>query len=239
MVDHKREHVSNELKDQTWSRDYGNNFMATCISCKTTTINSRKCEYDHIVPVSKGGKSTLNNLQAICKSCNRKKATKIIRYTPEQAQINVDEQIAKSLAGLSTNVMIPPKIGPAMVPDHIPYESIKPKQDPYFKMVRIFEEFFPYFHVRAHIRREYDDGYNGRYGEDLYARYRILIDDINEGRKPESSRMNHLILEFQNSDAWSDTNFIFNRSHYERLKFSQMQTKWNKAVSEYNNTKNK
>ena len=61
-----------------------------------------------------------------------------------------------------------------------------------------------------------------------------MIDDINEGRKPKSSRMDHLILEFQNSDAWSDMKFIFNRSHYERLKFYQLQSKWNKTVLKYN-----
>lgn len=234
MSEHKREHISNELKDETWNRDYGNNFMATCIACKTTTINSRKCEYDHIVPVSKGGKSILDNLQAICKPCNRKKATKTIRYTPEQAQINADEQLARSLAGLSTNVMLPPDRGPAMVPDHIPYEYIAPKQDSYFKMAKLFEEFKPYFHVRAHIRREY--GYHGDTGEDLYNRFRRMIDNINEGRKPEPSEMTGLIMDFQNSDAWNSRNFD-DCSHYERGKFAQLQAKWDKAVSEYQSTK--
>jgi len=34
-------------------------------------------EIDHIIPVSKGGRTIFNNLQASCKNCNRKKGGKI------------------------------------------------------------------------------------------------------------------------------------------------------------------
>ncbi len=34
-------------------------------------------EYDHIFPLSKGGKTILNNLQLLCRNCNRKKKDKI------------------------------------------------------------------------------------------------------------------------------------------------------------------
>lgn len=37
-------------------------------------------EIDHIVPISKGGKSTYDNLQTLCHSCNMEKGTDIERY---------------------------------------------------------------------------------------------------------------------------------------------------------------
>ena len=34
-------------------------------------------EIDHIIPVSKGGKTTPDNLQVLCSKCNRRKSNKI------------------------------------------------------------------------------------------------------------------------------------------------------------------
>jgi 5-methylcytosine-specific restriction endonuclease McrA len=45
-----------------------------------------KCEYcgskenleiDHIIPVARGGGNTINNLQILCRACNKKKADKM------------------------------------------------------------------------------------------------------------------------------------------------------------------
>ena len=93
MSQNKREHVSNDTKSKSWRRDYGNIFDGICISCKKIKINSRTCEYDHIIPVSKGGKSNIENIQAICKSCNRKKSNKITN----SKELEVTKKSNKSL----------------------------------------------------------------------------------------------------------------------------------------------
>lgn len=52
---------------------YGNR----CAACGKRTS---KLTRDHIVPVSKGGKDSISNIQPLCQRCNSKKSTKIVRY---------------------------------------------------------------------------------------------------------------------------------------------------------------
>ncbi|MBN2080776.1 HNH endonuclease [bacterium] len=44
-----------------------------CVECGS----KENLEYDHIIPVSKGGANTARNIQLLCQSCNRKKSNKI------------------------------------------------------------------------------------------------------------------------------------------------------------------
>lgn len=46
-----------------------------CCVCGKTKKNGVRLEIDHIIPVSKGGQSTISNLQTLCSSCNAKKNT--------------------------------------------------------------------------------------------------------------------------------------------------------------------
>lgn len=64
----KREPIPQDVKDRVWNRDGGK-----CVKCGST----EKLEFDHIIPISKGGANTYRNLQLLCENCNRTKSNKI------------------------------------------------------------------------------------------------------------------------------------------------------------------
>lgn len=51
-----------------------------CASCNTKFNKTNRYTIDHIVPVSKGGGLTFNNVQLLCKHCNCSKGAKTILY---------------------------------------------------------------------------------------------------------------------------------------------------------------
>jgi len=51
-------------------------YSHTCLCCK----QARKLEADHVVPISKGGMNTIDNIQPLCRSCNARKNNKTIDY---------------------------------------------------------------------------------------------------------------------------------------------------------------
>lgn len=51
---------------------YGNR----CACCR----KKKRLEADHVVPVSKGGSSNIDNIQPLCRSCNSSKGTKTTDY---------------------------------------------------------------------------------------------------------------------------------------------------------------
>lgn len=56
-----------------------------CADCSTPFSESCRYEIDHIVPVILGGGLTKENTQLLCRSCNAKKGTKVIRYIKENS----------------------------------------------------------------------------------------------------------------------------------------------------------
>jgi 5-methylcytosine-specific restriction endonuclease McrA len=68
LIKYKREPIPEDVKFAVWRRDGGR-----CVICGS----KEKLEFDHIIPVSKGGSNTVRNIQLLCESCNRKKSNKI------------------------------------------------------------------------------------------------------------------------------------------------------------------
>lgn len=67
-IKHKRKPLSEEIRIAVWRRDEGK-----CVKCSSR----EKLEYDHIIPVSKGGSNTIRNIELLCEPCNRTKSAKI------------------------------------------------------------------------------------------------------------------------------------------------------------------
>jgi 5-methylcytosine-specific restriction endonuclease McrA len=51
-----------------WSRDQGQ-----CVRCRAAEY----LEFDHIIPHSKGGSNSINNVQLLCRKCNLYKSDRI------------------------------------------------------------------------------------------------------------------------------------------------------------------
>jgi len=51
-------------------------------SCRYCRATERKLHIDHVVPVAKGGRTTVPNLVAACQRCNLRKGTKLWNPIP-------------------------------------------------------------------------------------------------------------------------------------------------------------
>ncbi|MEM9280997.1 MAG: HNH endonuclease [Verrucomicrobiota bacterium] len=63
-----RQAISEKVRIFVWRRD-----GAKCAKCGSR----ERLEFDHIIPVSKGGGSTARNIELLCESCNRAKSDAI------------------------------------------------------------------------------------------------------------------------------------------------------------------
>jgi hypothetical protein len=64
----RREKIIESVRIEVWRRDEGQ-----CARCGS----KERLEYDHIVPVSKGGSNTARNIELLCERCNREKSDRI------------------------------------------------------------------------------------------------------------------------------------------------------------------
>jgi len=64
----RRELIPEAVRSEVWNRDDGQ-----CVKCGS----NENLEFDHIIPVSKGGANTVRNIQLLCEKCNRGKGASI------------------------------------------------------------------------------------------------------------------------------------------------------------------
>lgn len=64
-----RSRIPENVRIEVWRRDGGK-----CARCGSR----EKLEYDHIVPVSKGGSNTARNIELLCEKCNRSKSNNVV-----------------------------------------------------------------------------------------------------------------------------------------------------------------
>lgn len=60
--------ILEEVRHEVWRRDKGR-----CAQCGSV----RDLEFDHIVPVSRGGSNSARNIQLLCEPCNRRKSDNV------------------------------------------------------------------------------------------------------------------------------------------------------------------
>jgi hypothetical protein len=65
----RREPIPDDVKMVVWARD-----GETCVRCGM----KQQLHFDHMIPVSKGGANSEENIQLLCQTCNLKKSDKIV-----------------------------------------------------------------------------------------------------------------------------------------------------------------
>lgn len=64
----RRQSIPERVRHEVWRRD-----QARCVECG----GRERLEFDHIIPVSRGGSNTARNIELRCECCNRRKADRI------------------------------------------------------------------------------------------------------------------------------------------------------------------
>jgi hypothetical protein len=65
---YERQPILEEVRHEVWRRDRGR-----CVQCSSV----HNLEFDHVIPVTRGGSSTARNIQLLCEACNRRKSNNI------------------------------------------------------------------------------------------------------------------------------------------------------------------
>jgi hypothetical protein len=76
----ERAKVSNKMRFAVYKRDSNR-----CVKCGSRN----NLEVDHIMPIAKGGKTTFDNLQTLCKRCNGLKSDTIEGYNNKTFDPNI------------------------------------------------------------------------------------------------------------------------------------------------------
>ena len=69
VAEARRERIPDEVRAFVWERDAGQ-----CVQCSAED----DLQFDHVIPVAKGGGNTIDNIQVLCGDCNRQKSDSIV-----------------------------------------------------------------------------------------------------------------------------------------------------------------
>jgi hypothetical protein len=64
----RRQPIPERVRHEVWRRD-----QSRCVDCR----GRERLEFDHIIPISRGGSNTARNIELRCERCNRRKADRI------------------------------------------------------------------------------------------------------------------------------------------------------------------
>jgi len=79
-------YIKDAVKLEVKERDKG-----VCVQCQS----KENIEFDHIIPVSKGGGSEIDNIQLLCRSCNRAKRNKLLRKAKDLRSLEKETEKEK------------------------------------------------------------------------------------------------------------------------------------------------
>lgn len=83
-------------RDTWFENNESNHGWYTCVRCGKK-LRKGDVDIDHIIPQSRGGGHNLNNLQCMCKSCNRSKQNDIDINIVKDYSRNVAKNTSKKL----------------------------------------------------------------------------------------------------------------------------------------------
>jgi hypothetical protein len=63
-----RRAIPERVRHEVWRRDQGH-----CVDCGSRN----RLEFDHIIPVSRGGANSVRNIELRCETCNRQKGARV------------------------------------------------------------------------------------------------------------------------------------------------------------------
>lgn len=111
----------------------------TCRYCGKKMFDGVGLQIDHIIPIAKGGKTELGNLQVLCSVCNRNKSDRIV---PTMETVSATETVSIEEEAVSTTETV-----------SIEEEKAEPKAEPLNK--RVTDEEYAKFmqETRDFIRR--------------------------------------------------------------------------------------
>lgn len=154
----QRNLMTQQLKDEVKKRD-----KYTCQICGKYMPDGVGIHIDHIIPISKGGKSVLSNLQVLCSKCNLQKGSKILSNNKNNLKRLDNEDIIKE-DNKNINIHCLTVI------------------NYYNKMFSCYDEIYKYYTQENNLRKKinYLSADTGYYNDEIIEELEDVFDDIDD-----------------------------------------------------------